>query len=197
MNNFYTRICSLVLLTFIVGCSGTSESDYSSPSAEFKTPENLPQYSKEGFACPTVGIIEDLRSITLFGDNNKPNDKSIAGYAKIEDFSGSCAFEGGFVEVNMDVLFSAKSGTRVISDRVTESTIAFPYFIAVADEAGNILRKEVFAVAMRFQENKDTTRQSDTIKPRIPLANPQAGQSYQVLIGFQLTREQLNFNRGD
>lgn len=196
MKIFYTQVCAILLLSLLSACSSFSESDYTQESPTYQSPDILPQYSKDGFACPTVGIIEDLRSITIFKNNENPTNKTIAGYAKLEDFSGSCAYENGYVEINMNVLFSAKSGTKTVSDRVKERTIAFPYFVAIADQQGNILRKEVFAVAMRFMENRDTSTQADSIRPRIEINNPQMGQQYQVLIGFQLTKEQLAFNRG-
>lgn len=149
-------------------------------------------------ACPTVGIVEDLRSMTMFADNETPDPKAILGYAKIEDFDGGCTFENGVSTIDLDVMFAGRlGGAAARQGRGIEPSVAFPYFIAVADETGTILNKEVFAVALRFREGMDSTHQAEHLRPRIPLPNPALAHRYQVLIGFQLNRAQLNFNRGE
>lgn len=118
------------------------------------------------------------------------------GYAKLEDFSGGCVYEGGQVIIDMDVMFSGRLGPRAMQGRTREPSIVFPYFIAISDDQGNILNKEVFAVALQFSEGMESARKVEHLKPHIPIGNPALGGKYQVLIGFQLNRQQLNFNRG-
>lgn len=190
-------IISLILLS-LTACSGSDGGSSVKPGPVEGTASvsSKPTVTATPFACPTVGIIEDLRSITLFDNNEAPDPSKIQGYAKIEDFSGGCTYENGMVTVDLDVMFSGKKGNVTQSSRVKESNVAFPYFIAFSDEQGNILNKEVFAVALRFNEGLDTTHQAEHLKPRIPMPDPTMGNRYQILIGFQLNKAQLDFNRG-
>jgi len=191
-------IISLLLLS-LTACSGatTSPAAKSGPIEGNATVSTKPTQSATPFACPTVGIIEDLRSMTLFGNNEQPSANDIQGYGKIEDFSGSCVYENGVVTVDLDVMFAGRKGGASMASRVKESNIAFPYFIAFSDENGNVLNKEVFAVALRFREGLDSTHQVEHLKPKIPMPNPSMGSRYQILVGFQLNKAQLDFNRGE
>lgn len=190
-----------ILLLSLTACSGTSgpggQPAASGPVEGASAISSKQTASSTPFACPTVGIIEDLRSITIFENNERPSGNAIQGFARLEDFSGSCVYENGMVTVDLDVMFSGKKGNAARASRVKETNIAFPYFIAFSDAQGNILNKEVFAVALRFSEGLNSTHQVEHLKPRIPMPDPSNGNRYQILVGFQLNKAQLNFNRGE
>lgn len=192
-----TILTLLALPLFLTACGSSSAPEAKiDPNLDARVSAKQP--ASGGFtACPSVGIVEDLRSMTLFADNENPDGNNVLGYAKIEDFDGGCSFENGVSVIDLDVMFSGRLGDATTrKGRGTEPSVAFPYFIAVSDENGNILNKEVFAVALRFREGMDSTHQAEHLRPRIPLPDAALASRYQVLIGFQLNRQQLNFNRG-
>ncbi len=188
-------LCLAILLPLLAACATSGK-----PVNKDNSPQGDAVISSKALAmgaaqCPSVGIVEDLRSMTLFTDNAHPAPEEVIGYGKIDDFDGGCVYEAGGVAMDIDLMFSARIGAKAKTGR-GDPSIAFPYFIAISDDQGNILNKEVFATAIRFNEGLESAHQVEHLKPRIPLNNPALGPKYQVLVGFQLNREQLQFNRG-
>ena len=71
----------------------------------------------------------------------------------------------------------------------------FDYFVAVADPQRNILAKEVFRVQFKFAPNEQRVGTVEEIEPRIPLKARADGVDYQIIVGFQLTPEEIEWNR--
>ena len=70
-----------------------------------------------------------------------------------------------------------------------------PYFVAMADATGNILGKQQFTVSLNFEPNEPVTKTSDSVTVHVPLKNAQLGNVYTLVVGFQLTQSQLDYNR--
>ena len=54
---------------------------------------------------------------------------------------------------------------------------------------------EIFAIDLTFAGGQNFAAVVEELEQVIPLASPQDGRRYQVLLGFRLTRDQLQFNR--
>lgn len=197
MSSFFRSAIAVSLVLSLAACAGAAPSSKPAPEAAEGNATVAARPLSGSIQCPQVGIVEDLRSMTLFENNEKPEPQGIMGYAKLEDFSGGCGFENGQVVIDLDVMFAGRIGPRAMQGRTKEPSIAFPYFIAISDNQGNILNKEVFAVALQFRDGMESTHKVEHLKPHIPINNPATAGQYQVLIGFQLNRQQLNFNRGE
>ena len=67
----------------------------------------------------------------------------------------------------------------------------------VADQCmhGKILAKEVFSASMIYAQGEDYKSYKETLRQIIPLNDTKQGKKYKVLVGFQLSQEQLNYNR--
>jgi hypothetical protein len=64
----------------------------------------------------------------------------------------------------------------------------------VTDAAQNILAREVFDVDFVF-EGRPQVGSLEQLTQRIPLARGVDGRNYEVLVGFALTPEQVEWNR--
>ncbi len=70
-----------------------------------------------------------------------------------------------------------------------------PFFVA-ATEGGNILDKHVYQTHIVFPPNVDqVTWTSDPVHMVFPISPTKSGAAYTVLAGFQLTEQELTFNR--
>ena len=69
------------------------------------------------------------------------------------------------------------------------------YFVAVENGPGNITAKQVFDVAIPFEGNSRRLARLEEISLQIPPAGEQGFSRTRILVGFQLSAEQLEHNR--
>jgi len=75
-------------------------------------------------------------------------------------------------------------------------SLSLPYFVAVADAAGRIPAKQVFDVAVDFPANRSRLRLAgEEVTVDLPLNPGERASDFTVLVGFQLSGEELATNR--
>ena len=75
-------------------------------------------------------------------------------------------------------------------------TLSVPYFVAVADRTGRIPAKQVFEIAVEFPANRSRLRLSgEEVTVDLPLRPEERASDYSVLVGLQLSEEELATNR--
>jgi hypothetical protein len=69
------------------------------------------------------------------------------------------------------------------------------YFVSVS-KGDTILDKRIYRLAVAFPGNSDRARlRTDEVDLVLPIDDKVQGNSYSILVGFQLTPEELAFNR--
>ena len=76
-----------------------------------------------------------------------------------------------------------------------QANYTYPYFISVITLSGQILSKDVFALAMMYDKGVARMVKQDKLRQTIPLMERQSASGFQVVVGFQLTEEELDYNR--
>jgi len=145
--------------------------------------------------CPGVGMVEDARSITLFRDKTKTvyREKQAQGY--VRDFDGGCEYSAQNVKIDMDIVLDVSLGLKARIKGNDKPTIVLPYFVAITSPEEEVLAKEVFAAAVKFNSNEKEKTQVERLREVIPLKDISLGPNYRVYVGFQLTEDQLIYNR--
>ena len=141
-------------------------------------------------ACPRASIISDGASVTKFREGTGRDLTDMVAQAEIVDIAVNCDYDRRGVDVALQVAIAA---TRGPADR--SRAAEFEYFVAVTDPERNILAKEVFRVQFKFAANEQRVGTVDEIEPRIPLKSRADGVEYQIIVGFQLTPEEIEWNR--
>ncbi|HEX2116887.1 MAG TPA: hypothetical protein VHM01_20990 [Alphaproteobacteria bacterium] len=141
-------------------------------------------------ACPRASIISDGSTVTKFREGTGRDLTDVVMQGEIVDVAVECDYDRRGVDVALQVAIAATRGPADRS-RVAE----FDYFVAIADPQRNILAKEVFRVRFQFQQNQARTGIVEDIEPRIPLKSRAEGVEYQIIVGFQLTPEEIEWNR--
>jgi hypothetical protein len=141
-------------------------------------------------ACPRATIIGDGSSVTKFREGPGRDLTDVVAEGQIVDVAVECGYDRSGVDVALQVAITA---TRGPADRSRNAE--FAYFVAITDAQRNILAKEVFQVRFEFPPNQQRVGQVDEIEPRIPLKDRAEGVSYQIVVGFQLTPEEIEWNR--
>jgi hypothetical protein len=73
----------------------------------------------------------------------------------------------------------------------------YEFFVAVTRRDRAVIERATFPVSVRFRDGEDRVFQTETIDAiSIPRAQPDtSGVNFEILVGFELTDEQLAFNR--
>jgi hypothetical protein len=134
--------------------------------------------------CPSVSILSDATRITQMQSGR------IDLKAEIREPALSCSLAGQTAKAKLS--FWVKGAISPMSD-IAPRTV--PYFVAIISE-GRVIGKEVFDMAIPFTNG----RRKISVKERIaridiPVAEGKRADDYSVTIGFQLTEEQVDYNR--
>jgi hypothetical protein len=183
-----------ILLAFALSLSACgSDKSAEKPDTEkaVATTTPKPEVSTASPICPQVAIIRELESIQDFG-GEKPSPAEFVASAKMVGIDGDCAYTKDGIDVKFELNFVAQRGPRLGGLHID-----FPYFIAVVDPEQNILNKERMVMPFGFSSENRRTQDNVTLHVFIPLDKAQQalGPNYQILTGFQLTKEQVDMGR--
>lgn len=149
--------------------------------------------SKPEAACPRGVIPADAAKITRFRDGPGRDLIDVISEGQIQNILvDDCKYEKNTVDVrNFQIALVADRGP---ADRTHVAD--FEYFVAVVDPQDKILKKQQFKVHFDFKDNRNHlgTVVND-IDVRIPLHDVLKGPQYQIVVGFQLTPDELAWNR--
>lgn len=148
----------------------------------------------QAIACPSVKVMEELRGLVEFQDPAKPSDKTEIARASITDVQARCAISNN-LSVELDISVDSTLGPKARLKESDKPNFAFPYFVAVISPEGSVIAKEIFAASMSFEKGENKLSRTETITQHIPLPEGDAMPAYSILVGFQLSEEQLAFNR--
>jgi len=144
--------------------------------------------------CPRIEIMPATRSITKFEENMSGE---MIARASISEIRGGCEVVGKGMEVDLDILMRGTIGNKGrFEGKVNEEAfVTFPYFVSIFTPQGLPVNKEIMATAMRFRPSIDYIDHAEKITQFIPMDNVSLAQNYKIIVGYQLTRKQLEYNR--
>lgn len=145
----------------------------------------------EPAGCPQVGILADAARAFYLATPNRPAPDQVVATARIDNFAGDCDYDDDAVAVEMDLTFEVIAGPA-FDDR----PLPVDYFVAVVDPQGQILNKEVFRVQAQIPADARGVSLEESLALSVPLpAGPASGTAHELVIGLQLTPQQLQINR--
>ncbi len=150
--------------------------------------------------CPYVGVLPDAKDIVKFRPGQGRDLIDIVYESELTNIGRSCAYDidedtgEGTLTVEIGVFIDVARGPAN-RDRKAE----FAYFIVITDSAKKVLNKQEFPVKINFPGNLSRlTWADDPDAPaivHIPLKAGKSGRDFKIFIGFQLSPEELEFNR--
>jgi hypothetical protein len=194
-------LCTIIFLSMLTACGSSDDKD--KPVSTNQDKEDAKEKSKEEAKkaaekkilpiCPQVAIIRELDDMHDYG-TEKPSADQLVSEARMENVEGDCAYQENGIDITFDLNFIAGRGPRMGGNHAS-----FPYFIAVVDPEENVLNKDKMTAEFKFSDDKDKkiVDQTEPLHVFIPLPQDKrdTGPGYQVLLGFQLTQEQLDATR--
>ncbi len=172
---WFTFVAALLVVPAVVGCSSTGTNTE---------------------ACPRVAVLSEAGSLTRYARGSGTDILDIDFQGEIADLAARCehADRKGVrqVLVQLAPVFVVNRGAANVDRKVD-----FTYFVSVVRNE-EILSKQLFEVASEFADNRWRVVLKDDNPPidiDIPLPYRAAEYEYEVLVGFQLTHEELQHNQ--
>ncbi|MGN6515203.1 MAG: hypothetical protein ACTHLR_05110 [Rhizomicrobium sp.] len=142
--------------------------------------------------CPGMSSVLDAVVVTQFKPGAPENPNNALYTATISDVSGSCSFDkrGKTADSSVDVSFTA---TRPVGGAAANYTV--PYFVAVT-QSTRVITRETRSITISFAEGATTATAEDNISSvHLVTDGDNKPYDYQILVGFQLTKEQYDYNK--
>jgi hypothetical protein len=142
--------------------------------------------------CPVAGSLYDAqRYVELDGQGERHENVGFTG--AIESVKGFCRYTGkNPITMEIDIVMAFGKGPKAVGDTKT-----YTYFTAVTRRDSSVLAKLDSEVKVTFPKGVNEVRRRVTVNGIvIPRATETiSGVNFEVLTGFELTDEQLAFNR--
>ncbi len=143
--------------------------------------------------CPLMGVLYDSSRLVQFAAPNQERYANIAFTGEMEGVRGLCRYvEADPITMAMEVDMLFGRGPASTADRQT-----YRYWVAVARRGRAPIEKQYFDIDVRFPRGQTVVQRTERIERIvIPRASAEtSGENFEILVGFELTPEQLQFNR--
>jgi hypothetical protein len=172
---------SLIAATLVLsGCAGVRDN--------FREPEPNPG------PCPNALALYDAhRLVQINGDS--PIFENVGFTGEIMNVASACRYtdrEASPIRMDMAVRLAIGRGPAAVG-----ATHTYEMFVAVTRTDSAVIHRETFPITITFEPGEERVEVIEEFEDiRIPRATPTtSGSNFEVLVGFELTDEQLEFNR--
>jgi hypothetical protein len=143
--------------------------------------------------CPTVAALLDASSLTVFRQGASPDPANVLYSVQIVEVTGKCDYDKKKRRADSDLTITFRA-TRAPSGDTVEYTA--PYFVGITQGTDRILAREAYSVPFAFAPGQAAITFTDHVDTaRVTARKGDFPYDYQVLVGLQITKEQLEYNR--
>ncbi|MCB1532601.1 MAG: hypothetical protein KDJ35_07015 [Alphaproteobacteria bacterium] len=142
--------------------------------------------------CPQTEIVTELSGYSKFAGDQVTDENQLISRAHMTGIEATCTSNERSMTVDMTLTFRGMSGPAGSG----QSAHNYPFFVAITSPSGKILAKEIFSASMDFSTSPLVENYQETLRQVIPLSDPEDGKRHKILVGFQLDKAQLDYNRG-
>jgi hypothetical protein len=143
--------------------------------------------------CPLMGVLYDNARMVDFATPDTQRYANIEYTAEMQGVRGLCRYvDDDPITMSIEVDMAFGRGPASTDRRQT-----YRYWVAVTRRGVAPLAKEYFEVEVDFPRDEAVVTRTERIENIvIPRATPEvSGENFEILVGFELTPEQLQFNR--
>ena len=142
--------------------------------------------------CPRVMMLGDAQQVTVFRPGPGRDLTDVLHEGEITGVQAVCEYDDdGYVDVDVAIVMILSRGPAMEDDMGR-----FEYFVAVTDPEDRILAKEIFGVDVEFPVALMRVAVTEAVSQRIFFRDRPDARGHRVIVGFQLTREQLEYHGG-
>jgi hypothetical protein len=140
-------------------------------------------------ACPSIGLLRDTARLSRFAPGGYSiRDLEVEGV--VTGVKSTCRFDSAHRRVRMAVTIQI---TGREGPAFAGGSVDLPFFVAVVRRGEIILAKRVFQSRLIFGE-QPLVSTTENMATEVSLAPGTTTADYEVLVGFQLTPAELEYN---
>ncbi len=142
--------------------------------------------------CPAASVIVDTSIATIFKTTAVPDPSNILYTVEVTDVQSSCDVDklANTSSSSIDIKFRA---TRAPNGGAVEYKV--PYFVAIS-QADRLLAKKLYMTQFSFAPGETSATFSESVNSvDVSAGKDKKTFDYVILVGLQLTKEQLDYNR--
>ena len=142
------------------------------------------------FDCPTAAGVADATVLSKFRPGPGRDLTDVRYQVRLADVTSECRYDSKGVDVRMRAGFALELGPAN-----PDRKAAYDFFIAITDPNDEIVAKRIFTTSLAFPANVGYVEHLEELQQRIPLPKGGSAADYKIIIGLQLTEDELEFNR--
>jgi hypothetical protein len=141
-----------------------------------------------GPTCPRVALGEDVGYVARF-DGKGSSKQNLLYAVKMDVPNGICFLNEDSIDVQMSVPIRVQRGPAM-EDR----EINFGYWVAITRTDKTILARESYQADAELKQD-EVGQITDEFDQTIPIKPGENGNNFVIIVGLELTEEELDYNR--
>jgi hypothetical protein len=141
--------------------------------------------------CPRIGVLGDASHLVRFKPGSGRDLTDITYEADISVRRGACEYVKKetqlYVELSVEIQAVRAPGTGEKGE--------FAYFIRTTDRGGRVTGGENFVMTVPFGQDLRRAGGVEELALSFPLKAGQLGSELEIVVGFQLSPDELDYNR--
>ena len=188
------KLLSFLLIFFLTSCETVS--DFSMPNLGMPdlAKYNITPYSRNAaqeIACPKPMILADAISITEFKDFGSNDETNIIYRGRIERIDYECNIEPNYTIGNILII-----GTLSLGQGALDNFYNLPAFVAVINKKKEVISRSYVDINVSIPEGATLARFEYILEDfKLNFERSKNTSDYQILVGFKLTADQVEFNK--
>ena len=141
--------------------------------------------------CPRGVVLADAAELVDFRPGPGRDLTDVRLEAAISGVRSVCEYDrDGFVDVDLDVAIDLTRGPALEGEAARAA-----FFVVITDSQDKVVAKRVFALDVEFPGATLRARTVQELTQRIHYLPEPSAAAYRIFVGFQLTRDQLDYLR--
>lgn len=154
--------------------------------------------AKDSAPCPAARVMGEPSELTRFQEGPGRDPTDVLFKAAFMRVTGECNYDadGGDIDVKLNVVIDVVRGP---ANR--DGAASFSYFVAVTEQRDDlgpepvVHGRKAFPMTVPIPEGRRNIRYTDVLEITIPRPDARSVRGYVLYLGFELTPEELSYNR--
>ena len=188
------KLLSFLLIFFLTSCETVS--DFSMPNLGMPdlAKYNINPFSRNSaqeLTCPKPMILADAISITEFKDFGSNEAANIIYRGRIDRINYECSIEPNYTIGNILII-----GTLSLGQDAQDNFYNLPAFVAVINKNKEVISRRYVDINVSIPEGATLARFEFVLEDfKLNFERSKNTSDYQILVGFKLTADQVEFNK--
>ncbi len=142
--------------------------------------------------CPRIAVLGGAEQVVVF-DGRGTDITNVVARAEIQKSALTCEYDSDEKTISMDLGFN---GLAELGPAATGPELHLRGFVAVTRGDNSVIRKTFVDVPVVFEKGSQKMHFVSTLEDNVlSYTNSVDGSAYEILVGFQLSPEQLAYNK--